>query len=211
MDSAVEAVLQEYEDRAAAEALTIEKLHDTGGMLERRDEFLLSVGRSSAMLLHILARDSGARRILEVGTSYGYSTIWFADAARATGGRVITLELQAAKLAYARERVERAGLSPYVEFHVGDARTTLPALDGPFDLVLIDLWKDLYVACFDLIYPKLADGAIVVADNMITPASSQPEANRYRHHIRLQRGIETVLLPVGSGLEISTKSQTPNP
>jgi predicted O-methyltransferase YrrM len=206
MNSTIESILHEYEARAAAEEQVIAQLHDTpGGMLQHRDEFLLSVGRSTAQLLHLLITESRATRILEIGASYGYSTIWLADAARATGGRVTSLELHAEKVAYGRERLAHAGLDSYVDVHVGDARSSIAALRGPFDFVLLDLWKDLYVPCFDLVYPKLATGAIVVADNMLLPASAQPQANEYRRHIRLQKGIETVLLPVGSGIEISRR------
>ena len=206
MDDVIENVLSEYEQRAEKEDTVIAELYSRQQMLQRRDEFLLSVGRHTATLLNILARDSEAKRILEIGTSYGYSTIWLADAARATGGRVTTLEVQPNKVAHAKSQVARAGLSSFVDFRIGDARESLAALDGPFDFVLLDLWKDLYIPCFDLAYPKLAPGAIIVADNMLAPAVTIDEANRYREHVRRHRDIDTVLLPVGSGIEVSRKS-----
>jgi len=85
------------------------------------------------------------------------------------GGKVISLELQRTKTEYARTQLERAGLADYVEFRIGDALASLGTLPGPFDLVLIDLWKDLYVPVFKLLHPKLAQGAIIVADNMLQP------------------------------------------
>ncbi len=90
-----------------------------------------------------------------------------------------------------------------MDFRVGDARELIAALEGPFDFVLLDLWKDLYVACFDLFYPKLAPGATVVADNMIYPEMSQKAAGLYRRRVRSAAGMSTVLLPVGSGIEVS--------
>jgi len=74
------------------------------------------------------------------------------------GGKVISLELQRTKTEYARTQLERAGLADYVEFRIGDALASLGTLPGPFDLVLIDLWKDLYVPVFKLLHPKLAQG-----------------------------------------------------
>lgn len=202
MDAPVSAVLEEYEARAARE----EGLWDRMSPQEaekRIDEMLLPVGRATGTLLNLLAKEAGARRILEVGSSYGYSTIWLAEAARAVGGKVISLELRSAKTEYAAERLARAGLAGHVEFVVGDALESLAALSGPFDLVLIDLWKNLYVQVFGLLHPKLAPGALVVADNMLEPASARPHAQAYRHAVHVARDMSSVLLPVGNGIELS--------
>jgi predicted O-methyltransferase YrrM len=202
VDEAVERVKREYQERADAEAA----VHD--GLLAQNsrrniDELLLPVGPATASLLATLIRESGARAILEIGTSFGYSTLWLAEAARATGGLVTTLELHENKVEYARTQIAKAGLAEFVDFRIGDALSTLERLDGPFELVLLDLWKDLYVPAIDLVYPKLARGALVVADNMTYPERARPDANRYRAHIRAKKDITSVLLDVGSGLELS--------
>ena len=202
IDAAVLAVLADYEARAERE----EALWDTLGPEEaerRIDEMLLPVGRATGTLLNLLAKEAGARRILEVGSSFGYSTVWLAEAARAVHGRVISLELKAEKTEYATAQLTRAGLADFVEFRLGDALETLAALAGPFDLVLIDLWKNLYVPVFELLYPRLAPGALVVADNMIEPASARPHAQAYRHAVHVAREMTSVLLPVGNGIELS--------
>jgi predicted O-methyltransferase YrrM len=148
-------------------------------------------------------REGELRRILEVGSSYGYSTHWLADGARAVEGHVTSLELHAPKTQYARERLERAGLADFVEFRIGDALASLQALPGPFDFALIDLWKDLYVPVFDLLYPKLAPGAIVVADNMLYPEMVRADAQAYRARVHAAADMSSVLLVVGNGLEVS--------
>jgi predicted O-methyltransferase YrrM len=202
MDIAVEKVLHEYHARGKDEAKIMREL----GLeeLERRlDEFLLSVGPYSGQLLNLLAKEMRARTIVEVGTSYGYSTLWLADAARKTDGRVITFDLHAAKQDYAREAIRKAGLADVVDFQLGDARETLAAFDGTIDFVLLDLWKDLYIPSFDLLYPKLNPGAVVVEDNMLFPEHTLKEALEYRRHVRAMPNIESVLLQVGSGLEVS--------
>jgi predicted O-methyltransferase YrrM len=202
IDAAVSAVLADYEARAGRE----EALWDTLGPEEaerRIDEMLLPVGRATGTLLNLLAKEACARRILEVGSSFGYSTVWLAEAARAVHGRVISLELKPEKTEYATAQLARAGLADFVEFRVGDALGSLAALPGPFDLVLIDLWKNLYIPVFELLYPKLAPGALVVADNMIEPASARPHAQAYRHAVHVTRDMTSVLLPVGNGLELS--------
>lgn len=205
MDTQMQSVLAEYERRAAEEEKVIRGMAD-GEMARRRDEFLISVGPHTATVLNILAREMQAQTILEVGASYGYSTVWLADAARDTGGRVISLELSKSKVEYATERLKRAGLDKYVEFRLGDARDSLNALTGPFDFVLLDLWKDLYIPCFDLIYPKLSPGGFIAADNMLQPPNTVPYANKYREYVRTKRDLQTVLLPIGSGVELTRKS-----
>jgi predicted O-methyltransferase YrrM len=204
MDAAVTSVLADYEARAANEmrawqGLTMEQID------ARVDEFLLFVGPDTGKLMHMLALASKARVLVEVGASYGYSAVWLADAARSNGGKLHSLELSASKVEHARSQLKRAGLDAYVEFHVGDARESLAALPGPFDFVLIDLWKDLYVPCFDLVRPKLAPGGFVLADNMLFPPQSRPHAERYREHVRACGELDSVLLPIGSGIELSKK------
>lgn len=202
MDEKIQAVLSEYEARAAKESPHIMQMSEEEWR-RRRDEFMLSVGHDTGRLLNILAKGAGARRILELGSSYGYSTLWLAEAARKTGGTVFSLEINSTKQEYARTTIAKAGLARHVEFLLGDALKTLASLDGPFDFVLLDLWKDLYISCFDLFYPKLQPGAIVVADNMLRPEDYLPDALKYRRHVRSHSKIDSVLLPVGSGIELS--------
>ena len=95
------------------------------------------------------------------------------------------------------------GWTSYVEFRIGDALASLAQLPGPFDFVLIDLWKDLYVPVFELLHPKLAPGALIVADNMLHPESARVHASAYRERVRAAADMSSVLLAVGNGLELS--------
>jgi predicted O-methyltransferase YrrM len=202
LDPAVQNVLDVYEKRASEEH---QRWNDLGWdqFVKERDQFLLAVGPATGLFMNLLAKEAKSRTILEIGTSYGYSTLWLAEAARTMGGRVITLELQASKQEYAREQLTRAGLEKFVDFRPGDAKQSLAKLDGPIDFVLLDLWKDLYIPCFDLFYPKLAPGALVVADNMTYPESAQAHAAIYRKHVRSMPDIQSMLIPIGQGLEVS--------
>ncbi len=202
IDPVIERVLAEFERRAEEE----QRRASAPGMSgENLDELLLSVGREAGMMLYLLASGAQSRRILELGTSYGYSTVWLAAAARATGGKVLSLELREFKIEHARQALTRAGLSSRVEFHAGDCLETLKALPGPFDFVLLDVWKDLYLPCFDLVHPKLAPGGIIVADNMLLPEVVRPQAEAYRARVRAAGDMDSVLVEVGNGLEISRK------
>ena len=108
-------------------------------------DFLLSIGPYTGRLLNTLIKGSKALNILEIGTSYGHSTVFLAEAARATGGRVITIDCAANKHDYARKMLAKAGLAQHVEFRLGDAGNVIASLSGPFDFVLLDLWKDLHL------------------------------------------------------------------
>lgn len=162
----------------------------------------MAIGPASGQLINLLVRSLESPRILELGTSLGYSTIWLADAARATDGQVITVELEAEKYAHARDMAEQAGLAKWIEYRVGDALQLLADLNGPFDFVLVDHWKELYLPSFEAFRSKLAPGAIVVADNMI-PRREDKEQAAYASAVRATPGMSSVLLPVGSGLEVS--------
>jgi predicted O-methyltransferase YrrM len=202
MDSKVEAVKNEYQARSDREAGIGARLQAANSR-ENIDDLLLAIGPATATMVSTLIQGSEARAILEVGTSYGYSTVWLAEAARATGGIVTTLELHPSKVEYARAQMAKAGLAEFVDFKVGDALATLKELPGPFEFVLLDLWKDLYIPCFDLIHPKLANGALIVADNMLHPERARRDANNYRARVRSAPGMTSVLLHVGHGIELS--------
>jgi predicted O-methyltransferase YrrM len=206
-DPAVQNVLTEYHRRIESEA-AIRKSVSRQEWLSRRDEFLLDVGESVGMLMNLLIRESQAKRILEVGTSYGYSTLWLAEAARATGGKVLTLDLSAEKQRHAQSMLQKAGLAAYAEFRCGDAIVLIKELTDTVDFVLIDLWKDVYIPCFDAVRSRLSPAALVVADNMIYPPDNQESAQAYRAHVRKQ-SMDSVLLPVGHGIEISRSPSLP--
>lgn len=202
MDKKVQQVLGAFETRSNKEGERMRNMNESE-MQQHLDEFLLSVGPATGQLLNLLAKEREAKTILEVGSSYGYSTVWLAEAARETDGKVISLEVHAGKQEHARASIQKAGLHGFVDFRLGDARDLLAKLKGKVDFVLLDLWKELYIPCFDLFYPRLSAGAFVVADNMTDPEFTRPAAEAYRKHIRKKSGIQSVLLPVGSGVELS--------
>jgi predicted O-methyltransferase YrrM len=201
MDSKFQDLLTHYHARMAEEDRVMKS--DPAGVSRRRDEFLLAVGPEVGQLLHALIIGRGAKRILELGTSYGYSTAFLADAARQTGGRVYTMDLAANKQQYARTRLEEAGLAGQVEWMLGDATQMLKDLKGPIDFVLLDLWKNLYVPCLELFYGKLAPNAVIVADNMLYPEIVRADAEAYRAAVKAKGNLQSVLLPIGNGIELS--------
>lgn len=202
-DPRTEAVYQRYEARAASDAKRMAELGPAGYAL--RDEFLLPVGSDAGRLLHalVLARKPG--RILELGTSYGYSTLFLADAAAQIGALVVTMDLADYKQVHAREQLAEAGLDQCVDFRCGDALELLAGDPGPWDFVLLDIWKELYLPCFKAFYPKLSEEALIASDNMIQPEFARASVRLYREAIRAKADLQSVLLPVGSGIELAVK------
>jgi predicted O-methyltransferase YrrM len=163
----------------------------------RAKDAYLAVSPETGKLLYLLARTSGARAVIEFGTSFGLSTLYLAAALRDNGGgRVISAELEASKAAKARENFRAAGLADLIEVREGDALTTL-AVDLPerVDLLLLDGAKGLYPKILDKIEPRLREGAIVVADN----ADSAP---KFLERVRASTA-PYVSLPFGGDVEVS--------
>lgn len=198
------AVLEEYEQRMEKERARSAEM-DWDDFHKHRDEFLLPVGRDVGWFLHSLVVAKRPGIVLELGTSYGFSTLFLADAVQQTAGRLVTMDLADYKQAYAKEQLEKAGLADCVDFRLGDAVAMIGAEPGPFDVVLLDIWKDLYIPCLEAFYPKLADEAIVVADNMIEPAVARANVRAYRAALLEKSDLRTTLLPLGSGIEVTCR------
>jgi predicted O-methyltransferase YrrM len=130
-------------------------------------DYPLPVSRETGVLLYMLARSSGARAIVEFGTSFGISTLHLAAALRDNGGgQLITTEFEPSKVARARDHLTEGGLIDLVEIRVGDALQTLSAdLPATIDLVLLDGAKSLYPEILSLVERRLRPGAFIVADN----------------------------------------------
>jgi predicted O-methyltransferase YrrM len=157
-------------------------------------------------LLNALVRIIGAKQVLEIGGSVGYSTIWLADAAAALGGRVISTETDPDKAEQLRHNVRAAGLADHVEVFQEDAATVIPRLSGEFDLVLIDHWKDLYVREFDAVWSRVRTGGVVVADNVLLPEVTRPQMQAYQDHVRAAEAAYSFTLPLGAGVELTWRT-----
>ena len=126
----------------------------------------INVSPPQGKLLHLLARACGAKRILEIGTLGGYSTIWLARALP-PDGRLVTLEYEPKHAEVARKNLARAGLSNIVELRLGRAIDTLPTLTGPFDLIFIDADKPSTADYFDWSVKLSRPGSLIIVDNVV--------------------------------------------
>ncbi len=165
-------------------------------------EPMLTLHPHSARLCHILAQSICAKRLVEIGSSYGYSSVWLAHAARITGGQFTSLEINPKLIEIAKKNVAEAGLTDNVTFVAGDARETFGDMEAPLDFVLLDCWEPLYVQLLDLIASKLRPGGLLVADNVIPGREGSDE---YIQAVADHPLMETVSVPIGKEIEVSVR------
>ncbi len=161
-----------------------------------RERRLRSVTPEVGAFLSLLVKIAGARRVLEVGTSGGYSTVWLAMAARETGGHVTTLEIDRAKIERAQRNLSDAGIDGLVTIVEGDAHQTLTTLEGPFGLAFLDAEKELYLEFLEPLVRLLRPGGLLVADNLLSHAE---ELAGFREAAESHPELECVLVPIPRG------------
>lgn len=168
-------------------------------------------GSVQGELLKMLVEMTGARRVLEIGSFTGYSAICMASGLPADG-HLDALEINDELEDLMREGWERAGVSDRITLHIGDAVETLKSLDGPFDFVFIDANKRQYCEYFDLVFPKLSPGGVIVADDVLWDGKvyTEPIAHdaqtvgllNFNDKIKKDPRVEVVVLPLRDGLSI---------
>jgi predicted O-methyltransferase YrrM len=174
------------------------------------------LSRDSGRMLAVLA--ASRRRIVEVGTAIGYSTLWMA-LALPTDGTIVTIDPDRSRTDRAREFWRRAGVPDdrieVVNAPALEAFEAEPRLRGPFDLVFIDALKEEYQGYLDALRPRLAPGAFVVADNVLwsgrvsggrpaTPGDGSDELRDFCARLSADPAFETTILPIGDGLLVAT-------
>jgi predicted O-methyltransferase YrrM len=169
-------------------------------------------------LLHVLALARGARRILEVGTAIGVSTLYLARALP-DDGKIVSFEIDPERHAAARGYLERAGVLDRADLRLQDAREGLPALDGQFDMAFIDGVKAQYGDYFELLLPLLAHRAVLVVDNVLmsgTVAEGRTDghwtddqiagARAFNERLLAHEQLTGTLTPVGDGVLVAIKA-----
>ncbi|MCO6438835.1 MAG: class I SAM-dependent methyltransferase [Phycisphaerae bacterium] len=167
-----------------------------------RTDDALNLPRESAEFVHALVLSRGCRRVVEIGTSYGYSGIWIASGLAASGGQLITIDRERRKTDTARVRFEEAGLSHVVDFRVGRAVDLLPAIDGPIDFVLNDADKENCIRYVEILAEKLSERAILLTDNTTSHATQLAPFLEWIHR---RDDFFTVIVPIGNGMALSVK------
>jgi caffeoyl-CoA O-methyltransferase len=167
----------------------------------------MMVGRLEGQFLAFLVGSTGARRVLELGTFTGYSSISMARALP-EGGSIVSCDVNKETTAIARRYADEAGVADRIDYRLGPAIETLACLDGPFDLVFIDADKTGYVDYYEAVLPKLADGGLILADNTLAsgrvvddPGDGMAASiTRFNEHVRQDERVESVMLTIRDGV-----------
>ena len=172
--------------------------------ISERQKRMLNITRDTGEFLSVLVRAVDARRILEIGTSNGYSTLWLAEAAQATGGKVTTLECSDYKVSLARQNFGRSGLAACINLVQDEAGRFLgQAADGSVDLLFLDSERGEYPGWWPHVRRVLRAGGLMVVDNALShPAELAP----FIALISSAADFTTSLVPVGKGEFLAVKS-----
>ncbi|MCK7610323.1 DUF1442 domain-containing protein [Acinetobacter portensis] len=156
----------------------------------------------SAELLNVLIRTQQSKRILEIGTSTGYSTLWLAHAAESTSAKITTLEIDAERSELAHQNAVDFSLDRFVEFLVSDAQDYLRQTTEKFDFILLDAERDAYCDYWNYLPQILKEkGGLLVVDNVV---SHESEVNDFLNLVRDNPKFSTTILPIGAGLFLVT-------
>lgn len=165
----------------------------------------MMVGHVEGAFLGFLVAMTNAKRVVEVGTFTGWSSIAMARALP-PGGRIVTCDINEETTAVARRYAEEAGVADRIEYRLGPAVETLATLEGPFDLAFIDADKPGYVDYYEAILPKLAARGVIAADNTLFGLEGEGEnatgIARFNEHVLQDERVEAVLLPFRDGVTL---------
>ena len=204
LDSKIDAVLKRIEGQEKFEQ---ENRHEIPN-----SEKVLAIGRNTGIFYNILLKNMDAKKILEIGMSVGYSTIWFAEAiSKKADGKIITIDQDKQKIERAKRNFEAANLSDLIDIRHGDALKVLSDINNEsnssesFDFVFIDADKERYMQYFDVILPMVKPGGLIGADNILFPERFQKFSNLYVKHVRNNPKVRSVTIPIDNGEELSLK------
>jgi caffeoyl-CoA O-methyltransferase len=175
----------------------------------------MMVGRIEGQFLARLVRVSGAKKILELGTFTGYSSIAMASALP-SDGRIITCDVDPDATAIARRYMDESGFGDRIEIRLGPALETIQTLEGPFDIVFIDADKPNYKAYYEAVLPLLAENGLVIADNVLWSGrvvepdgdDSTQAIKAFNEHVRNDPRVVSVMLTVRDGMTLIQKAES---
>ena len=175
------------------------------------EDRMLAITKETGELLNMILRLKNAKNILEVGMSTGYSTIWCAEAISVQSGKIITIEQNPSKIKRAKENFHKAGVADIITIKKGLAMQILTELSLQqrykdfFDFVLIDADKENVKEYFDLIFPMVSAGGVIVTDNMLYPEKFRQDMKKFSDYLRENPKLRTITSPIGNGEEITIK------
>jgi len=170
--------------------------------LEKTRKQFWNIPPESGNLLNLIIKASGYKDILEIGTSNGYSTIWFAEAAEKNAGHVTGIEFYPERIDLALKNFEDCKLSEYITVKQGKALDIIQTFDSKFDFVFIDANKSEYIKYFEIMHPKLRSKGMIVADNV---TSHKESVQNFLDAITEHPEYQMSYLPFDGGLLLALK------
>lgn len=163
----------------------------------------MNVPTEDGRLLRLLAESLGARNIVEIGTSNGYSGLWQALALKATGGKLTTFEIDPQRAAMARENFKKAGVEDIVTLVEGDAHEKAGQVEGPIDILFLDADKEGYLDYLNQLLPKVRPGGLIIGHN-INPGQADA---KYVEAVTTNPDLETLILNHTGGISVTLKKR----
>lgn len=198
-------------------------LERSGKVNTSHEDSMLAITNDTGKFLNILLSATNCNRILEIGTSVGYSTLWMAltlsqnkESLANLERSILTIEKSPSKIKRAKKNFEDAGIMDMVEIVEGNALAVLDQLaekiskdtiwsNIPFDFVFLDADKENLIRYFDLVFPLVRKGGLIVTDNILLPQDYKISMTEYVNHVRAQKGVQSITVPIGYGEEVSVK------
>ena len=206
MNKKIARIITEMEKRSQYELKNYYKIS--------HDERMLAITKDTGIFYNTLLKIQKPKRILEIGTSTGYSTLWFADAVLDQNSKIFTIEQNPKKIKIATKNFQKAGVSNIIEIRQGNAKEILNMMliefkksktKKYFDFVFIDADKEQYSFYFEVGLQMLKKNGIIAADNIIYPKRFNKYIKKYLTYIGKKNNIQTIIVPIGNGQQISMK------
>jgi len=175
------------------------------------EDRMLAITKETGELFNMILRLKNAKNMLEVGMSTGYSTIWCAEVISEQSGKIITIEKNPNKIKRAKENFQKAGITDTIIIKKGLAMQILTELNlqqrykNFFDFVLIDADKENVIKYFDLIFPMVSVGGVIITDNMLYPEKFREDMKKFSDYLKKNPKLRTITSPIGNGEEITIK------
>jgi caffeoyl-CoA O-methyltransferase len=213
INTKISKVLSRLEEQSKRERL--------GEVVVPRSEMMLAITLDTGTFFNITLKAMRAKRILEIGTSYGYSTLWFAEAltqiSEVSDTRpeksIITIEMDHSKVERANKNFDEAGIKNIIDLKEGQADDVLSEIsknylkdgDRLFDFVFFDADKENLRHYFDIVLPMVRVGGIIATDNMLYPEEYRSMMTNYTNYIKNKPNIQSMMIPIGNGEELTIK------
>jgi caffeoyl-CoA O-methyltransferase len=213
INTKISKVLSRLEEQSKRERL--------GEVVVPRSEMMLAITLDTGTFFNITLKAMRAKRILEIGTSYGYSTLWFAEAlmqiSEVSNTRpeksIITIEMDHSKVERANKNFDEAGIKNIIDLKEGQAGDVLSEIsknylkegDRLFDFVFFDADKENLRHYFDIVLPMVRVGGIIATDNMLYPEEYRSMMTNYTNYIKNKPNIQSMMIPIGNGEELTIK------